>query len=85
MDMLIRGIDETIIKEIDKKAKKIGLSRQEYLKNHIERLAQHDIFSEERNEYTTLVKNMAVIIGNNTEELNELKQMVQQLLDERSN
>lgn len=79
MDIIIRDVDPAIIRSIDEKAKKIKLSRQQYLLQQINRMATIDVFHEERDEYSTLVKNMAVIIGHNTDQLKQFTQEMETL------
>lgn len=77
MEILVRDISAATVKELDRKAKNAGLSRQEYLKGYLERLAAVDAFRSEREEYATLVKNMGLIIGNNTEQLRKTIQLLE--------
>lgn len=81
MEILIRDISAATVKELDQKAKNAGLSRQEYLKGYLERLAAVDAFRSEREEYATLVKNMGLIIGNNTEQMRKTMQLFEDVLD----
>ena len=77
MDIIIRNVDPTIVKAIDNKAKKIELSRQQYLLNQLNRIATIEAFAEERREYSTLVKNMGIIIQQNTESLQQIIDILQ--------
>lgn len=77
MDIIIRNVDPTIVKAIDNKAKKIELSRQQYLLNQLNRIATIEAFAEERREYSTLVKNMGIIIQQNTESLQQIIYILQ--------
>lgn len=79
MDIIIRDIDPAIIRTIDEKAKQIHISRQQYLLQQINRMATIDVFREERDEYSTLVKNIAKIIGQNTEQLNDFTKAIEEL------
>ena len=81
MEILIRDISSATVKELDQKAKNAGLSRQEYLKGYLERLAAVDAFRSEREEYATLVKNMGLIIGNNTEQMRKTMQLFEDVLE----
>lgn len=81
MEILIRDISAATVKELDRKAKNAGLSRQEYLKGYLERLAAVDAFRSEREEYATLVKNMGLIIGNNTEQMRKTMQLFEDVLE----
>lgn len=71
MDIKIRGLSKAVVSSIDEKAKKLGISRNEYLKTYLERefllldkLKEHDgqyniLFSKtlKQLEYNTLVLN----------------------------
>lgn len=81
MEILIRDMSAATVKELDQKARNAGLSRQEYLKGYLERLAAVDAFRNEREEYASLVKNMAKIIGNNTEQMKKTMQMLEDILE----
>lgn len=65
----IRNVDETTAKVLSHKAAKAGMSRQEYLLMQLNRMASVDAFMDARNEYATLVKNIAGVIAENTEQL----------------
>lgn len=80
-DVLIRNLEESTIKTLDNKAKKAGMSRQEYLLMYLNRLATVDAYREERGEYSTLVKSMGVIIGNNTEQLQKAAELMEDIKD----
>ncbi len=82
MDVLIRNLEESTARTLDKKAQRAGMSRQEYLLMHLNRLASVDAYQEERGEYSTLVKNMGVIIGNNTEQLQKAVELMEDIKDE---
>ncbi|MGN0496929.1 MAG: hypothetical protein ACI4GW_11940 [Lachnospiraceae bacterium] len=79
MDIIIRDLDPATVRSIDEKAKQIHISRQQYLLQQINRMATVDVFREERDEYSTLVKNIAKIIGQNTEQLNDFTKTLEEL------
>lgn len=85
MNILIRNVNESTLKSIDNKAKKAGMSRQEYLILQLNRMAAVDAYREEREEYATLVKNMSVVIENNTEILGRAAELLQDYEDEGRN
>lgn len=85
MNILIRNVNESTLKSIDNKAKKAGMSRQEYLVQQLNRMAAVDAYREEREEYATLVKNMSVVIENNTEILEKAAELLQDYEDEGRN
>jgi len=51
MDIVIRNLNPAIVKEVDEKAKKEGISRQEYLKNKIEKLSILNGITDREQEY----------------------------------
>lgn len=81
MEILIRNLEESTVNTLDKKAQRAGMSRQEYLLLHLNRLAAVDAYREEREEYSTLVKNIGVIIGNNTEQLQKVAELMEEITD----
>lgn len=81
MEIKIRNLSEATVRTLNQKAKKAGLSRQAYLQDHLERLAAVDAYRNEREEYSTLVKNMAVVIGNNTEQLAKVADFMEEIMD----
>lgn len=81
MDIVIRNVSEATAKVLSSKARKAGMSRQEYLLNYLNRLAIVDAYREEREEYSTLVKNMGAVVGNNTEQLQRVAVLMEDLLD----
>ena len=81
MEILIRNLEEATVKTLDRKAEKAGMSRQEYLLMYLNRLAAVDAYREEREEYSTLVKNMGVIIGNNTEQLSKVAELIEDIAE----
>lgn len=81
MEILIRDMSAATVKELDQKARNAGLSRQEFIKGYLERLAAVDAFRNEREEYASLVKNMAKIIGNNTEQMQKTMQILEDILE----
>ena len=72
MEIKIRNLDKDIVLRIDELAKKRGLSRNEYLRGQIKQLALHPEITEKEDQYKRLVKEIAVVIQQNTQVLNEL-------------
>lgn len=81
MEILIRNLEPATVRTLDEKAAKAGMSRQEYLLMQLNRMAAADAFHEERREYSTLVKNMGLVIKNNTEQLQEVADLLQDVLE----
>ena len=82
-DILIRDVDETVVKVLSQKAKKADMSREKYILTHLNRLAMVDVYREEREEYATLVKNMGAIIGNNTDHLKKVIELLEEIADKK--
>ena len=72
MDIIIRNIDRDIVDRINELAKKKGKSRNEFLKDQVKQLALHPEITEKEDLYKRLVKEIAVVIQQNTQVLNEL-------------
>lgn len=51
MDLKIRDIDVIAVRKIDQAAKEQKLSRNEYVKRHLEQLAHYDVFVEEKKRF----------------------------------
>lgn len=83
MEILIRNLEPATVRTLDEKAAKAGMSRQEYLLMELNRMAVADAFHEERREYSTLVKNMGMVIKNNTEQLQEVAELLEDILENR--
>lgn len=88
MQIKIRDIDPMAIKKIDEEANKKGFSRNHLLKLHIERLAQYDVFLEERNRFEETMQNvmrilqmMTVSMQKNESELSKLRTMISLILE----
>lgn len=81
MEIVIRNVSEATAKALSSKARKAGMSRQEYLLNYLNRLAVVDAYREEREEYATLVKNIGTVVGNNTEQLQRVADLMEDLIE----
>lgn len=83
MDILIRGMNPNVVKELDKKATKNGYSsRNEYLVKILEGEAVQELNQETENKYGNLVKAMANVVSENVKRMGELeKKITEQLTD----
>lgn len=70
MDVCIRKVDPVAIKKIDELAKRKGISRNEYLKKHIEQMAIIKDISETEDKYANLVE----IVVDRLEQANDIIQ-----------
>lgn len=79
MDLLLRNIDAVAVKKIDELAKAKKMSRNEYLKIQIEKLAALDVFNEERNRFEEIthmvIKTLSQIMMMITELQDEIKKL----------
>lgn len=83
MDILIRGMNPNVVRELDKKAAKNGYSsRNEYLVKILEGEAVQELNQETENKYGNLVKAMANVVNENAKRMGELeKKITEQLTD----
>ncbi|MFS0646114.1 hypothetical protein [Siminovitchia sp. 179-K 8D1 HS] len=79
MDVFLRNIDVVAVKKIDEMAKKKKLSRNEYLKLHIEKLAHMDVFLEERNRFEEALKMVGSVLERNIHMMKENNEEIQQM------
>ena len=73
MEIKIRNLDVKSIQKIDEIAKGKGLSRQQFLKNHIETLSIIDIIHDNENKYIDLVNQLYFVIKENTNVLAQIR------------
>jgi hypothetical protein len=81
MEIKIRNIDESIAAQIDTQAKKLEISRQEYLKNVIDRLAISPKLIEAENTFNSIMKQALNVIDQNTYALNQNSQILENLIE----
>nr|WP_312985762.1 hypothetical protein [Clostridioides sp.] len=79
MEVKIRNLSPIIVSELDAQAKEKGLTRQEYLKGYIERLASSNLLIESETKYETILKKTLGIIDLNTKVINSF--MEENLID----
>lgn len=72
MDIMIRNIDPMTVKKIDEWAKEKGLSRQEYLKNHLESFAVSDVHWNVIDRYEKQLEANTMLLEKNTATINKL-------------
>lgn len=87
MDILIRDLDVMTIQKIDEQAKEKSMSRNEFLKDHLEKFAFLDVFVDERKHFEEVIQtNNKTLIGclekqkNLIEQLQHLEGIVSLLL-----
>lgn len=79
MDIIIRGIDDAAASRLTQLAKKKGISRESYIRMYLESLAVLDDMKQLDYKYEGLVKEMAAVIENNTNELKSVMETVNSL------
>ncbi|MBS4203656.1 hypothetical protein [Lederbergia citrea] len=79
MDVFLRNIDVVAVKKIDDLAKKKKLSRNEYLKLHIEKLAHTDVLLEERNRFEETLKMVSRVLERNVHMMKENNKEIQRM------
>lgn len=79
MEIKIRNLSETTVNELNLIAKKKGITRQQLLKNYIDKLALSNEVIEVENKYETLVKKALGVINLNTKTMNSF--MEENLID----
>lgn len=79
MDLLLRNIDAVAVKKIDEQAKAKKMSRNEYLKIQIEKLAMLEVFEEDRNRFEEIIQTVVKALGHTMmmieEQQKEIKKM----------
>lgn len=70
-EIKIRGLTDATIHLLTDMAQKKGLSRNEFLKEQLTLIAQQPLLQEKEDQYRQLVKQLAIVINQNTEVLNE--------------
>ena len=73
MDIMIRNLDIKSVQKLDELAKGKGLSRQQFLKNHIETLSIIDSIEDKENKYIDLVNQVSFLVKENTHVLTQIK------------
>ena len=73
MDIVIRNLDVKSVQKLDELAKGKGLSRQQFLKNHIETISLIDSNNDNENKYIDLVNQISFLVKENTNVLTQIK------------
>lgn len=83
MNVTIRNLDAGVVMKLNEIAKKQGLSREEYLRTYLENLAVLDEMKKLDLKYAELVREMAVIIDNNTKALKKVNDTLSEYVDNK--
>lgn len=81
MDLLLRNVDVVAVKKIDELAKTKKMSRNEFLKIHLEKFAQLDAFQEERNRLEDTMQMVAEILVDQQIAIKKMKALFVMVMD----
>lgn len=86
MDVCIRKVDPVAIKKIDELAKRKGISRNEYLKKHIEQMAITIIkdISETEDKYANLVETVVDRLEQANDIIQENSIMLKRVIEQKN-
>lgn len=84
MDVCIRKVDPVAIKKIDELAKRKGISRNEYLKNHIEQMAIIKDISETEDKYANLVETVVDRLEQANDIIQENSIMLKRVIEQKN-
>ena len=83
MNVTVRNLDAGVVMKLNEIAQKQGLSREEYLRTYLENLAVLDEMKKLDLKYAELVREMAVIIDNNTKVLKKVNDTLSEYVDNK--
>ena len=83
MNVTVRNLDAGVVMKLNEIAKKQGLSREEYLRTYLENLAVLDEMKKLDLKHAELVREMAVIIDNNTKVLKKVNDTLSEYVDNK--
>lgn len=84
MDVCIRKVDPVAIKKIDELAKGKGISRNEYLKKHIEQMAIIKDISETEDKYANLVETVVDRLEQANDIIQENSIMLKRVIEQKN-
>lgn len=84
MDVCIRKVDPVAIKKIDELAKIKGISRNEYLKKHIEQMAIIKDISETEDKYANLVETVVDRLEQANDIIQENSIMLKRIIEQKN-
>lgn len=80
MEIKIRDINPMAVKKIDEWAKEKGISRQQYLKLHLESFAINDVHSNIIDRYEKQLEANSLVLEKTTDSINELVEIIKGLI-----
>lgn len=82
MEIKIRNIDPVAIKKFDEEAKKKAISRQEYLKSVLEKIAFDNEISEREMRLEWLISKNIIVMELMSKRVNQLEDLLRDLMEE---
>lgn len=76
MDILIRDVEPVAIKKIDELAKLRGISRNEFLKNYLEKLSVLDTLKDYETRFEESLASVTLVLKNQTKEIKDMKKLI---------
>lgn len=80
MEIKIRDLEPATVQKINELAKAKGLSRQEYLKNHLETFAVSGLHSDIIDRYEKQLEINTMLLEKNTQVMNEMMETFKKLM-----
>lgn len=82
MDIVIRNLSPSTVQEINNKAKDLGISRQEYLKNKMEKLTFLERINDREREYRIYLDKMYQMMKQTRDQLEKNTDVLNLLMDD---
>ncbi|HDR8040711.1 ribbon-helix-helix protein, CopG family [Bacillus thuringiensis] len=79
MNVLIRDLDASLVKQIDELAKAKKISRQEFLHRYISNLAVLQDMKDLQDKHIELQKQSMILIKQNTQTMNRMLQVIEDI------
>ncbi|MHA4046138.1 hypothetical protein COE26_11345 [Bacillus cereus] len=79
MNVLIRDLDASLVKQIDELAKAKKISRQEFLHRYISNLAVLQDMKDLQDKHIELQKQSMILIKQNTQTMNRILQVIEDI------
>lgn len=78
-EIKIRKLDDEVVAKIDRAAKKVKVSREEYLRRQLAYLSMADELKSINNKYENLVMTIADVIKQHSEKMEEVNETLKSL------
>ena len=80
MDVIVRNVSPTAVKELDRMAKESKQSRQEFLKNELETKAFYQFNKNTHEKYEELIRQNSLVMEQCMETMQQQQQVLEELL-----